>query len=79
MDAELKVVVALDRDHRLEGRQRLNRSVETDRSRVDTVFDGCLTGIGLVGRDVDHSFRRRGSNPTATYYRFAGLALASQF
>jgi hypothetical protein len=41
-------VVALDRDHRLKGRQRLDRSLEADRSWADTVFDG---GLGHDGSD----------------------------
>ena len=50
---------ALDGDHRLEGFQRLDRSLEADRSRFDAVFAG---GLGddradeIVGQDVRPDF-----------------------
>jgi len=36
-------MLALESDHGLEGFERLNRSLETDRSRLDVVFDGRLS------------------------------------
>ena len=57
--AEGRVVFALESDHRLEGFERLNRSLEADRSRFDAVF-----GCGLcddradevVGQDMRPEF-----------------------
>lgn len=43
-----RVLLALDRNHRLEGFQRLDRSLETDRSRLDVVL-GC--GLSDDGAD----------------------------
>ena len=53
--AKCRVMLALDGNHRLEGFQRLDRTLEADRTRVDAMF---RRGLGhdrtdeVVGQDM---------------------------
>src|SRR5688500_14426332 len=53
--AKRGIALALDGDHRLEGRQRLDGAFEADRSRLDSVLSRGLSHDGaneIVGQDV---------------------------